>query len=120
MFHADFRFLSKSKQKVFKQSFNLKGAQYQSLPVPNDQLKKRKKKLYLIHWFFPKSCLKFTNFDENSTEFQHFLRKTIKTQKAKICEILKFPEISQRKLSIFPKMIFQKLEKKLELEQNPF
>ena len=37
--------------------------------------------------------------------------------------ILKFLELSQRKLTIFQKMIFQKIEKKLEdldLEKNPF
>ena len=28
-----------------------------------------------LNYFFPKSCQKFTNVDENSPEFQYFLRK---------------------------------------------
>ena len=49
---------------------------------------------------------------------------TVFTKKTKIYLILKFPQISQRKLSNSsendsPK-VRKKLEKKLELEENPF
>ena len=55
------------------------------------------------------------------------IKKITEKFNTNICQILKFPESSQRKLSNFQIYIFlfqitkfQKLEKKLELEENPF
>ena len=56
--------------------------------------------------FFPKSCVKFTNFYENYPEwFQPFLRKL-----PDYVRFSNFPVNSQRKLSNFQKMSFQPLE----------
>ena len=61
-------------------------------------------KLFLIfsvlfskfHWFFLKSCLQFTNFDQNSLEFQHFLRK-----RARAVRFSNFPRFRNGKFKLW-------------------
>ena len=64
--------------------------------------------IFKVLLIFPKRCLKFTSVDEHSPEFQHVLRERPKS----VRDFLKFPEISQRKLSNFSEKYFPKVSLK--------
>ena len=70
--------------------------------------RKRKKRRNKYSLIFPEIYLQLTNYDANSPEFRHFLRKRPKSVRL---IILKISEISQRKLSNFSENDFPKIRK---------